>query len=294
MAAKSRCERLFMASAVTLRAQIESQARKGARLILPSLLPERRAPETVSTGVTEVDALTGGLPRGALTEICGPASSGRTSLLLSLLAAATGHGEVCALVDASDAFDPHSAVAAGVELERLLWVRGKTVVSRQSLVVTKNGFGKPLNQVEQALRAIDLLLAAGGFGVVVLDLGNVAPAVARRIQLTSWFRFRRTVENTLTVLVALEQEPTARTCASLVLRLGLGERQCVAASKGDISIDEFSNFRIDELPRASLLKGMRVHAEVERSRAWPGRFHAPATAFMVRSPWNQGGNLVIG
>jgi hypothetical protein len=274
-----------MASAVTLRAQIESQARKGARLILPSLLPERRAPETFPTGVAEVDALTGGLPRGALTEICGPASSGRTSLLLSLLATATGRGEVCALVDASDAFDPHSAVSAGVELARMLWVRGKTGSRGQAAGGRKNRLRESLSPVEQALRATDLLLAAGGFGVVVMDLGNVAPAVARRIQLTSWFRFRRTVENTPTVLVALEQEPTARTCASLVLRLGMGELQCSAAAEGDFSIAELTNYRIDELSRPSLLKGMRVHAEVERSRAWPGTFHTPATAFdcVVRS-----------
>ena len=70
-----------------------------------------------------LDTLTGGLPRGCLTEICGPASSGRTTLLLAALAAATRRGEFCVVVDASDALDPQSAAAAGVELERLLWVR---------------------------------------------------------------------------------------------------------------------------------------------------------------------------
>ena len=84
---------------------------------------ERPSPEMVLTGVPAIDALTGGLPRGALTEIVGPASSGRTSLLLSLLAQATARQEACALVDASDAFDPESAVAAGIDLKRLLWVR---------------------------------------------------------------------------------------------------------------------------------------------------------------------------
>ncbi|MGH9556190.1 MAG: hypothetical protein ACRD2Y_10250, partial [Terriglobales bacterium] len=268
-----------------LRTQIESQARLGARLILPSLLPERRAPEAVSTGVAEVDALTSGLPRGALTEICGPASSGRTSLLLSLLAAATSRGEACALVDTSDAFDPHSAAAAGVELERLLWVRGKAVVSRQSAVGSKSASSRgsqshTFGNLASALRATDLLLAAGGFGVVILDLGNVAPAVARRIPLTSWFRFRRTVENTPTVLVALEQEPSARTCASLVLRLGLGELQWSVAAEGTMlrktpSLDGSgldprradAGLSFSETP--ALLRGLRIHAEVERSRTWP-------------------------
>src|SRR5207302_3551173 len=88
-----------------------------------SRLSVRPAPEMASSGIAEMDALTGGLPRGCLTEICGPASSGRTTLLLAALAAATRRGEFCVVVDANDTLDPHSAAAAGVELERLLWVR---------------------------------------------------------------------------------------------------------------------------------------------------------------------------
>src|SRR3954466_4507393 len=79
-------------------------------LVLPaSRLQERSAPDTLSTGIAALDTLTGGIPRGALTEICGPASSGRTSVLLSLMARMTQNNEVCALVDATDSFHPHSA-----------------------------------------------------------------------------------------------------------------------------------------------------------------------------------------
>src|ERR1035438_10578834 len=85
----------------------------------------RPAPEMLPSGIREVDEATGGLPRGCLTEIVGPASSGRTSLLLSILAQATAREEICALVDAEDAFDPASAAAAGVRLERLIWVRDR-------------------------------------------------------------------------------------------------------------------------------------------------------------------------
>ena len=88
-----------------------------------SRLEVRPSPEMVSSGIREIDALTGGLPRGCLSEICGSASSGRTSVLLAALAAATRREEVCALVDATDALDAASAAAAGVDLERLLWVR---------------------------------------------------------------------------------------------------------------------------------------------------------------------------
>ena len=97
-----------------------------------SRLDVRPAPEMVSSGIPQLDSLTGGLARGCLTEICGTASSGRTSVLLFALARATQRGEVCALVDASDAFDPASAAAAGMAMSRLLWVRcGEKYPSRK-------------------------------------------------------------------------------------------------------------------------------------------------------------------
>jgi recombination protein RecA len=158
----------------------------------------RPVPELVRTGVSEVDTATGGLPRGCLTEIIGPASSGRTSLLIAILAEATSRDEVCALVDAEDSFDPASAAAAGVRLERLLWVRSA-------------------HNAEHALKAADLLIQGGGFGLVAMDLGDTPPETARRISLTSWFRLRRAVEHTPTVLVTLARQSNAKTCASLIL-----------------------------------------------------------------------------
>jgi hypothetical protein len=96
---------------------------KLAAVVPASHLDVRPAPEMVSSGIPQLDLLTGGIARGCLTEICGTASSGRTSVLLFALACATQRGEVCALVDASDAFDPASAAAAGMDMSRLLWVR---------------------------------------------------------------------------------------------------------------------------------------------------------------------------
>jgi len=112
-------------------------------------------PEVCPTGLAEVDAMAGGLPQGCLTEVYGPASSGRTSLMLAAMAQSTGRENVCALVDASDAFDPASAAAAGVRLERLLWVRCG-------------------GNAEHALKAADLLVQGGGFGLVVMDLAGTA------------------------------------------------------------------------------------------------------------------------
>jgi hypothetical protein len=149
--------------------------------------------ETVETGVPDIR-----LPRGCLTEIFGAASSGRTTLLYSILAAATGRDELCALVDADGAFDPESATSAGVHLPQVLWINCG-------------------NSVENALRAADLLVQGGGFGIVAMDLGDASQQTVRRISLTSWFRLRRAVENTPAVLVALARQSNAKTCASLTL-----------------------------------------------------------------------------
>jgi recA bacterial DNA recombination protein len=224
-----------MASVATLRVRLESSLPE--RLSSTLLLRERAAPLTVSTGVAALDALTGGLPRGALSEIAGPASSGRTGVMLAALAGATRRQEVCALVDANDSFDPASAMAAGVDLERLLWVRCSDM-PRHKFGATRTGLGhqksaSPANAgfafsgvIEQVLKVTDLLLQGGGFGMVVLDLGDIPPESARRVPLTSWFRFRRAVEPTATVLLLVEQEPCAKTCASLVVQL---EREAVGA-----------------------------------------------------------------
>src|SRR5262249_59458461 len=98
-------------SATAVRLAVESAL--AGRVIAPFQYRDRRALETASTGAPSVDALTGGFPRGALTEICGPAGCGKTSLLVAALAARTEAAEACALVDARDAFDPETAEAAG-------------------------------------------------------------------------------------------------------------------------------------------------------------------------------------
>jgi recombination protein RecA len=191
----------------------------------------RPAPETAATGIAEIDAaIGGGLPRGCLTEIVGPPSSGRSSLLGSILAQATARQEACALVDAEDCFDPVSAVAAGVELERLLWVRCE-------------------HNAEHALKAVDLLIQGGGFGVVAMDLGDTPPETARRISLTSWFRLRRAVEHTPTVLITVARRPNARTCASLML-------ECAREQV------EWSGARFT----SRLLRGVKVRATANQRR----------------------------
>ena len=163
-------------------------------------LHEKAAVETLSTGIDEIDALTGGLPRGAISEFFGPASSGRTSLVYSMLAYATAHEETCAVVDTNDVFAPTAAVSAGIDFDRLLWVRCA-------------------GNLEHAFKAADLLLHAGGFGLVILDLGDVPGKDARRIISSWWYRFRRTVEDRPTVLAVISEEACTRSCAALTLEL---------------------------------------------------------------------------
>jgi hypothetical protein len=139
-------------------------------------------------------------PRGRISEIIGTRSSGRTSVLHALLAASTGRGEYAALVDTKDAFDACSAAAAGVELSKLVWVRCG-------------------GNAEHALRAADLLIQAGGFGVVALDLAEAAPAALNRIPPTAWFRFRRALDSTPTILTVVSDCPLAKSCAALVVKM---------------------------------------------------------------------------
>lgn len=162
---------------------------------------EKRPAEILSTGIPEVDSFAlGGLPRGALTEVFGPASSGRTSFMFSALAHATNHDEVCAVVDTNNSFDPKSAIRAGINCERLLWIRCG-------------------HNLEHAFKATDLLLQGGGFGLVLLDLGDVPANSAKRIISSWWYRFRRTLEPTPTALVVIAEGSCVRSCATLGLEL---------------------------------------------------------------------------
>ncbi len=162
---------------------------------------DREKIQRLDTGLSVIDELVqGGFPRGAISEIVGPNTSGRTTLLYRLIAASTLKQEICAYVDTCDTFDPLSADQAGVTLSQLLWVRCR-------------------NNLEHALKVVDQLLHAGGFGVVALDLCQASPKDCQRMPISYWHRFRLSLENTNTVLAIIDKEPMARSCASLRLEL---------------------------------------------------------------------------
>jgi recombination protein RecA len=343
-----------MASASAIRLQIEAAL---ARRIPSALTPVPRVIRPIApTGVTEVDALLeGGLPIGAISELAGPESSGRTSLALSFLAGITRMGSVAAWVDVSDAFDPASAAAAGADLAHVLWVRCGAAAQKSPAQVTNTftllekykapapitkglhgggcgghprgevkgmaqavsgllhaesptpqniaprcaepqrrdgtslsvssvkrdpsgvkvygalqvaekvnegqevsghdfsrankpskisgalapescfSFSKPLAQhmkaassfakpakpwsrIEQALRVTDLLLQAGGFSAIILDMGSLKPEFASRVPLATWFRYRAAAERTQTSLLLITQHSCAKSSAELLLR----------------------------------------------------------------------------
>lgn len=285
-----------------------SGASKLAGVTPASRLEIRPVPETTSSGISELDALTGGLPRGCLTEICGPESSGRTSVLLSALAAATRREEVCTLIDASDAFHPQSAAAAGIHLERLLWIRcGANAQSSWSRKRRKPASLEEWERqrmedpVEQALRAADLLLQSSGFGMVAIDLAGVPVKMARRIPLTTWFRFRRTVENTPTILLVIGEQSCAQSCASLSLRLN--SRQSSVIDQKTVPSSQFSvlserpssNSNCDgcshdhgnlaaKPSHAELLTGIEIQAEILHSRSERKPVQS-ASNFVIKSAW---------
>jgi recombination protein RecA len=336
----------LMPASAQIRAEIEAAL---AQRIPSALTPQPRAIRPIAaTGIAQIDELLrGGLPIGAITEVVGPQCSGRTTLALALLARITLQGKVCAWIDVSDTLHPESAAAAGIDLDRLLWVRcgdaashpNEIVVdtqrSAQSPQTTRLQFGgnsphprteskglpsalgdllgtkakyrrdkiigtrgapnrppttvssaasdknspkeqvasdrlparrgshvleqreayeprcaepqrklrpqtnhvepvaiasghcnsttlsapKPWSRLDQALRATDLLLQAGGFSAIVLDMGSIAPEYASRVPLATWFRYRAAAERTQSSFLMLTQHSCSKSSAGVVLCL---------------------------------------------------------------------------
>jgi hypothetical protein len=157
----------------------------------PPLRGEDRRLRPLETGVPAVDALlAGGFPRGQLSELHGPASSGRTGLLLALVARVTRGCGLVALVDPLDRLDPGSAASAGVDLTRLLWLRGPRA----------SGEEPTPKELADASSAVATLAGSGLFELVVLDVAGAGRAL-RSLPATTWLRLHRFIEETPTALV---------------------------------------------------------------------------------------------
>ena len=219
-------------------ATLESALRdhKLDRTLTTALPPLDRADPAafVSTGVEVLDAhLRCGMPRGHLSEIVGPRSSGRTTLTLQLMAAATREGELVALIDTFDRLDVASLVAAGADLSRVLWVRGQAVSKTESAVdrhwvpgedgprsIRSRAAEGPVERaIDRALKAFNLVLQAGGFGLVALDLADAPHVAVQRVPFTTWMRVQRAVEGSDTACVLMASEPVSRSAGGVTLVL---------------------------------------------------------------------------
>jgi hypothetical protein len=155
----------------SLNATVAAKVMNATELI--RALEKSRREESIPTTLAPLDALLGGgLPRGKMIELVGRRSTGRFAIAMSALAAATSMGEAAVLVDLGDHFDPRLAEEEGVELQRLLWIRPKTL--------------------KQAVMSVELI-AATGFQLVVLDVG-LHPIRGRRVPDAAWVRLARTAE----------------------------------------------------------------------------------------------------
>ena len=214
-----------------------------ARDRVESLLRARRLDRTLTTaipgtaeheaggfGIAELDSqLGGGLPRGHVSELTGPPSSGRTSLAWTWLGAATRRGEAVALIDTFDRFDPLTATRCGLDLTRLLWVRGQAVTKTAAAIDPAwlpgaravDGPGTLLERtIDRALKALNLVLQSGVCTAVVLDMADVPLAGIRRVPQTTWMRLQRIVEGSETACLLMGPVSLARSAGGVSLSTG--------------------------------------------------------------------------
>jgi hypothetical protein len=276
-----------MPTASHLRAQIESTL---AKRIPSALTPMARVPYAVApTGIPEVDLLLhGGFPVGALSEVVGLECSGRTSLVLAFVAGMTQAGKVCAWVDVSDALHPESAAAMGVDLTRLLWVRCGSSAKKQNHApqpaklpaAAVKTVSKSWARLEQALRVTDLLLQAGGFSCIVLDMGSLNAEYALRVPLATWFRFRAAAERLQSNVLLLTQHACTRNSAGLVLRLEPGSVLTADSTiftglehRAELTRQRFPQSPGNVLPIRSTARRDRKQPQSVQTMQWQGRTH---------------------
>jgi hypothetical protein len=186
----------------------------------PPLRGEDRRLRPLPTAIAAIDALTGGgLPRGQLSQVHGPASSGRTGVLVSLVASVTSAGGLAALVDPLDRFDPGSAAGAGADLARLLWLRGPRGDREETTA----------KALADAAAAVATLAGSGLFDLVALDLAGAGP-VACRLPSTTWLRLARLVEEMPTALLVLADGPVAQSPGGASIALEPVEARWSASS----------------------------------------------------------------
>ena len=245
---------------------------------LTSAIPERLGEDAVSPlDVAALDrGLAGGLPRGQVSEVVGPASSGRTALVWAALAAATRRGESVALIDTFDRFDPPTAAACGIVLPRLLWVRGQAV-SKTAVAVDPawlpgvravNGPGTFVERViDRALKSLNLVVQSGVCTLVAIDLIDVPATALRRLPAATWFRIERAIEGSDTAVVILAAQPVARSTGGRSIVMGSDARPAFAQATAGKQV-----LWKGDHDRSRRLGGVRATAAIGAAR-WSGAQH---------------------
>ncbi len=211
----------------------------------------------LTCGISQLDALIGGLARGRISEVTGPISSGKTTIAAAFASAASRRGEVVGWVDVPGAFDPRSLEAAGADLARLLWVSfAKKTNSTRSGFITKE------RERRGELKAAEMLLEAGGFGLVVIDFGPLRYPLSQSASL----RLARAAERSGAAVLALATHRVCGTFAALTL----------AMSKHRAS------FSRPGTNAPALFDGLRIEAAVERNKL--GLFGDCAQLFAAVDP----------
>lgn len=181
-------------------AQIEKQFGKGAVMRLSAEAPQMDI-QAISTGSLRLDAALGigGLPRGRIVEIYGPESSGKTTMMLMVIAQAQKQGLQCAFIDAEHALDPIYAQNLGVNMGDLLLSQPDTG--------------------EQALEICDALVRSGAVDVIVVDsvaaltpkaelegeMGDSLPGLQARLMSQALRKLTASVKQNNTMLLFINQ-----------------------------------------------------------------------------------------
>jgi hypothetical protein len=201
-----------------------------------------RRPAVTTAGIASLDtALGGGWACGEISEVIGDRSSGRTGVLLAALASATANGGIAALIDTFDRLDPVTAAAAGVDLARVLWVRGPAL----SLPGRP---GMAAAAVKQAIRAFDLVMRAGGFGLVALDLAGAPSSAFRDLAPATWQRLAHAIAGQPSAALMIGDRPMGRSARGVTVRLAATPRWT-----GDS-------------PQSRRLAGLDIQAHIERAQ----------------------------
>ncbi len=225
-----------------------------------------RKDRRLSSGLAPLDALIdGGIPRGRISEITGRPGSGKTSIAASFAAFATRMGEVAAWLDASGAFDPESMAAAGVELGRMLWASMKTAaasrMARATLPYARFAAGPLARHQSAIVKAAQLVLEAGGFGLVVVDFGEAPRALAQ----ASALRIARAAERSGAAVIAIAPWRMCGTFAALTLAASRAETSFSRLAPGSPVM--FDGLAVDAMVARNKMGGtgqrVRVRALVD-------------------------------